>query len=191
MQTHPQPQKSRTLLAFCFIFSAVIVLDQATKFWAEKSFLLFSSPNEILQYSAKSLPIFRIGTEHWLDFSMTYVRNTGAAWGLMGNLPENIRPYFFYIITAVAMLFVVYLFVKTEPEKKLSRMAILLILAGATGNYIDRLWLHYVIDWIHFSWKLPFWQYDYPVFNIADSAVTCGVILLILDSFFQPKQQDK
>ena len=67
----------------------------------------------------------------------------------------------------------------------MSRLGIAFIFSGAAGNFIDRVWLHYVIDWVHFKWNLLGWQYDYPVFNVADSAVTLGVILLIFDSIIE------
>ncbi len=172
------------IFGFIFVFFGLVLLDQATKFWSEKKFLVHSSLSEIHNYFANSERVFHIGQEHWLNFSLTYVRNTGAAWGFMGNLPENIRPYFFYVLTAIAMLFIVYFFFKTDKKKTLTRFAILLIFSGAMGNYIDRLWLHYVIDWIHFDWRIFGWQYDYPVFNVADCCVTGGVLLLIVDALF-------
>src|SRR4051812_14875793 len=101
------------LLGFIFIFIGLIILDQSTKYWSEKKFLLHSSLSQIHDYVAQSQQVFHIGHESWLNFSLTYVRNTGAAWGLLGNLPESIRPYFFYVLTAVAMLFILYFFYKT------------------------------------------------------------------------------
>lgn len=169
------------LLGFFFLFCGMVLMDQGTKFLAEKNYMLESTAHNIHDYFASSKNIFHIGGDSWLNFSLTYVRNTGAAWGLLGNLPENIRPYFFYILTAVAMIFIVYLFFKTSPSNFITRLGIVLIFSGAMGNYIDRVWLHYVIDWIHFNWNLFFWQFDFPVFNIADCCVTSGVILLILE----------
>ena len=176
------------LLGFFILFLGVLVLDQSTKFWAEKNFLLHSSASDIHNYFAQSRPVFSYGNDNWLHFSLTYVRNTGAAWGLFGNLPENIRPYFFYFVTAIAMFFVVYFFFKTSAQNVVTRLGIAFVFAGAMGNYIDRVWLHYVIDWIHFSWKIFSWQYDYPVFNVADSFVTGGVILLLLEALFTKQQ---
>ncbi len=169
-------------MGFVLLFFGILLCDQGTKLWSEKFFLHYSSPQEIHSYFAQSRQIFHIGQETWLDFSLTYVRNTGAAWGLFGNLPEWIRPYFFYVITALAMGFILVLFFKTPVQERLTRLGIAFIFSGAMGNYIDRLWLHYVIDWIHFQWKIFGWQYDYPVFNIADSFVTTGVILLLIDT---------
>ena len=185
------------LIGFSFVFLGMIILDQSTKYWSEKKFLLHSSSFQIHDYLAQSQQVFHLGSDNWLNFSLTYVRNTGAAWGLLGNLPESIRPYFFYVLTAVAMLFILYFFFKTSSQNFFTRFGIVLIFSGAMGNYIDRVWLHYVIDWIHFEWKIFFWEYDYPVFNVADCGVTGGVMVLILEviileirqKFFRTKKQ--
>lgn len=183
------------LAGFFFLLLSLVLLDQSTKYLSEKKFLISSSTTQIHDYLARSQSVFHIGGDNWLNFSLTYVRNTGAAWGFLGNLPENIRPYFFYVLTAVAMLFILYFFFKTSSKQFFTRLGIALIFSGAMGNYIDRLWLHYVIDWIHFEWKVFSWQYDYPVFNVADCCVTGGVLVLILETlvseiktrFFKPK----
>ncbi len=175
-------KKKLLLYSYLVIFIGIVILDQATKYWAEKNFLTQFSSASIHDYISSNLPIFHIGSENWLDFSITYVRNTGAAWGFLGNLPENIRPYFFYVLTATAMLLVLYFFYKTESSKTITRLGIVFIFSGAMGNYIDRVNLHYVIDWIHFKWNFFGWEYDYPVFNIADCGVSIGVGILIIET---------
>lgn len=176
-------QHKFSLLGYFLLLVGFILLDQSTKFWSEKIYMVSSSLTDIRNYSQISEHIFTIGSSsNWIDFETTYVRNTGAAWGFLGNLPENIRPYFFYVLTSVAMFVIFIFFLKTNPRQTLSRLGIAFIFSGAAGNFIDRVWLHYVIDWIHFKWDLLGWNYDYPVFNVADSAVTLGVVLLIIDS---------
>lgn len=171
-----------SILGYLLIFVGIVLLDQATKFWAEKYYMVSSSLTDIRYFVHTGDSIFTFGnSSNWIHFETTYVRNTGAAWGFLGDLPENIRPYFFYILTSVAMIIVLVLFFKTNSKQTLSRLGIAFIFSGAAGNFIDRVWLHYVIDWIHFKWNLLGWNYDYPVFNIADSAVTLGVIVLIID----------
>jgi signal peptidase II len=178
--TSPRSGKA-SLFLFSLLTLAIIALDLWTKYLVKAHFLLFASPTEIHIYAAKTHPVFKMGdAANWVDFSLTYVRNTGAAWGFLGNLPEQIRPYFFYIITGLAILFVVYFFFKTPAHHLFSRFAICLIFAGAIGNYTDRLRLHYVVDWLHIKWNIFSWFYDYPVFNIADCSVVGGVILLFL-----------
>lgn len=180
-----------TLLGFLSLFLGVVILDQGTKYWSEKNYLVQSSPNEIHNYIAQNQTVFHLGAQNWLNFSVTYVRNTGAAWGLLGNLPENIRPYFFYVVTAIAMAFILFFFFRSSQKNFFTRLGIAFIFSGAMGNYIDRVWLHYVIDWIHFNWNFFFWEYDFPVFNIADSAVTCGVIILIIEAIYSDLKEKK
>lgn len=168
------------------ILIGVVTLDQISKLWSQKRFLIHSSQNAIHSYLSDSQLIFKIGNEasNFLEFSVTYVRNTGAAWGFLGNLPENIRPYFFSILSFVAMGVLFWFFVKTASRDVLTRLGVALIFAGAMGNFIDRVYLHYVIDWIHFRWKIGFWNYDFPVFNVADSCVTVGAIVLFIEALY-------
>lgn len=176
-------QHKLSLIGYFLLFVGIVLLDQSTKFWSEKAYMVASSLTDIRVYSQMSDHILTIGSSSsWLNFETTYVRNTGAAWGFLGNLPENIRPYFFYVLTSIAMVIIFIFFLKTNPRQTLSRLGIMVIFSGAAGNFIDRVWLHYVIDWIHVKWDLLGWNYDYPVFNIADSAVTLGVVLLIFDA---------
>ncbi len=176
-------QHKYSLLGFILIFVGIVFLDQSTKLWSEKIYMVGSSITDIRDYSQISDHIFTIGSQsNWINFDTTYIRNTGAAWGLLGNLPENIRPYFFYVLTSIAMAVIFIFFLKTNPRQTLSRLGIAFIFSGAAGNFIDRVWLHYVIDWIHFRWELLGWNYDYPVFNVADCAVTLGVVFLIIDT---------
>ncbi|KAB8033347.1 signal peptidase II [Fluviispira multicolorata] len=172
-----------SLLGFLFLCVGFVLLDQSTKLWSEKYFMVSTSATDIRNYYPSSQHVFTLGNSvNWLDFNTTYVRNTGAAWGFLGNLPENIRPYFFYILTIVAMIVILIFFFKTKADQIFSRLGIAFIFAGAAGNFIDRIWLHYVIDWIHVQWSVIGWQYDYPVFNVADCCVTTGVIILLIDA---------
>lgn len=134
------------------IFSIVILilsLDQLTKFLVTKKLLL-----------NQSLPIIR-GIVHF-----TLIHNRGAAFGLLKN------QVYLFILTSIFAIILIYLSLKNTKHKKLSvyTLSLSLILAGALGNLIDRLCLGYVIDFL----DLRIW----PVFNIADSAITIGAILL-------------
>lgn len=185
-------QRLFSLFGFLFLFLGMVILDQATKLWSEKAYLLHSSTSDIRDYTQTYESVFHIGNEvNWLIFETTYVRNTGAAWGFMGNLPETIRPYFFYILTSVAMLVILIFFFKTKAHLVMSRLGIALIFSGAAGNFIDRVWLHYVIDWVHFRWTIFGWNYDYPVFNVADCAVTFGVLILIIETIIDELRNRK
>lgn len=172
-----------SIIGLLLLTLGFVLLDQATKVWSEKSFLMSYSDTDIHDYHSASLHIFTVGSwSNWIQLKTTYLRNTGAAWGLLGNLPEYIRPYFFYFLTIFAMGIILIFYFKAQFHSKLSRLGIAFVFAGASGNLVDRLYFHYVIDWIHFRWRILGWNYDYPVFNIADSAVTIGVILLILET---------
>lgn len=177
------PQMRRTVVLFAFIFTLVVGSDQWTKHWSQRTFLSHESLTNIRDYLSSSKHLFTLGGSHnWVDFAFTYTRNTGAAWGLFGNLPDSFRPIFFIVLTLCAIALVFWFFCKTPAEHRVSRIGIMLIFSGAFGNLIDRAWLHYVRDWIHVQWSILSWDYNYPVFNIADSAVTIGVVLLIFES---------
>lgn len=96
--------------------------------------------------------------------ALTLVHNRGAAFGLLKN------QLYLFIITSVAAIVLIYFGLKKNRHNKYYVVALSLILAGALGNLIDRLRLGYVIDFLNF--------YIWPVFNLADSAITIGAILL-------------
>ncbi len=100
-----------------------------------------------------------------------YLENTGAAFSIMEN-----KTIFFCIITPILCALMIYLFIKLPVKKEYQSLRLILIflLAGAIGNFIDRISYHYVVDFIYFS------LINFPVFNVADIYVTCGVICLFL-----------
>ena len=136
-----------------FIFS--IILDQITKKWA-LSILKNSSSMKII--------------EDFLRFS--YVENRGAAFGILQN-----QIIFFVIITIVMIIALGYIFFKNKNITKLTKLSLTLIAGGAIGNFIDRITLGYVVDFIDVRFGN---FYDFPVFNLADSFVVCGTFLLLI-----------
>lgn len=106
-----------------------------------------------------------------------YVENPGAAWGLLADAPASIRLPFFYGISLAAIVFILVYFRRLAPDQRLLGVALSLVLGGAIGNFIDRLHLTYVIDFI--DWYIG--QSHWPTFNIADAGISVGVALLILD----------
>jgi len=111
---------------------------------------------------------------HGIDFSIVHVMNKGAAWGMLASLQE----YLLYIRVAIIGGLLSYLlFVKTTPFRK---FCLTLIAAGALGNVIDYFLYGHVVDMFYFI----FWGYSYPVFNIADSAIFMGIVLLLGESLF-------
>jgi signal peptidase II len=100
-----------------------------------------------------------------------YLENTGAAFSILEN-----RMSLFYILTPILCLVMLYVYFRLPNGKKahMLQFLLILILSGAVGNYIDRVVHHYVVDFIYFS------LINFPVFNVADIYVTCGVFLLFL-----------
>lgn len=107
-------------------------------------------------------------------FSLTYVENRGAAFGMLQN-----KQAFFIVITVLVCAFIAYLLVKERKKMHpLMKAALSLVLAGAAGNFIDRVFLGYVRDMFYFE------LIDFAVFNVADAAITVGAAILILDVLF-------
>ncbi|WP_303852277.1 signal peptidase II [Seleniivibrio woodruffii] len=141
---------------------AVVVLDQWTKAYIVKNFILHESRPVIDGF-----------------FDITYILNPGAAFGFLGRLPETYRKMFFIAVTILAISCVAYLLIK-EKGMKLRLFSYTLVLAGAVGNFIDRLFVGKVVDFLLFYYKT--WQW--PAFNVADIAISTGIGLLLLDYIF-------
>jgi len=132
-----------------FIVVFVVIVDQITKYLAK----LYLKP-------VGSIPLIPN------VFHFTYVENKGAAFGIL----QNQRWFFITLTVIIGVVIIYYLF--SRRESMLFSIALSMILGGAIGNFIDRLRLGYVVDMLHFT------LIDYPVFNIADSFVVIGTILL-------------
>lgn len=137
----------------------IIALDQITKLYIDHHFQLHESISVIPNF-----------------FNITYVRNTGAAFGLLSKAPESFRIPFFIIVPLIALTIIVLIFKKTQDTQLLMITALSLILGGAIGNFIDRVRFNYVIDFLDFHWKNV---YHWPAFNVADATIVVGVALLI------------
>ena len=111
-------------------------------------------------------------------FYLTHVRNTGAAFGLFSDAPQVYRLTFFISVSLIAVGIIVSFFRKLSPGDRLAALALGLILGGAIGNLIDRIFRQEVVDFLHFRlWR----GYSWPDFNVADSAIVVGVGLLVLE----------
>ena len=111
-------------------------------------------------------------------FYITHVRNTGAAFGLFSDAPQLYRMTFFISISLVAVGIIISFYRKLSPGDRLAALALALILGGAIGNLIDRIFRQEVIDFLHFRlWR----GYSWPDFNVADSAIVVGVGILVLE----------
>jgi signal peptidase II len=112
-------------------------------------------------------------------FALTYVRNTGAAFGLLSAAPRGIRLPLFVLVTVFAVGVLVSYLRQTPPDRRWLVGALGAILGGALGNLICRLRYGEVIDFFLLHWG----ELQWPVFNVADTAITIGVVLVVLHSF--------
>lgn len=148
------------------IMTALLILvDQLVKEWVVATY-----------------PLRGPGQYIGLGFYFTYEQNTGAAFSLFRGNPLALGT----LSAVVSVTILTYLVVRWKAIPRLQRYALASILAGAIGNMIDRFRLGYVVDFIHFS--IP--QFNFAVFNIADSCVVIGAILLIGSSLFQSRRQE-
>lgn len=115
-------------------------------------------------------------------FALTYVRNMGAAFGILHNAPSYFREPFFILIPILAMIIIFAVLAKLNAKQKLTAVALSLVMGGAIGNLIDRVRFGYVVDFLDFHWKEV---YHWPAFNVADSCIVVGVCYLFFQSFFQ------
>ena len=160
--------RRRAWLTLLLVSLAVLGLDQASKRWADQALRLAPQRRMAL-------------VDNYLH--LNYVRNPGAAWGFLARSPENFRHPFFVVISLAAIAFIVFIHARLEPGQGLLLAAISLVMGGALGNFLDRIRLRYVIDFIEIHWKH---RYHWPTFNVADIAITVGVALLVLEMLFGP-----
>ena len=145
----------------------VIILDQITKHLALNSLSLHQAVNVI--------PGF--------DWYLTY--NRGAAFSFLAQAGGWQR--WFFTITTIAISTVILFWIKrVPPEDKFTSVSLCLILGGAIGNLIDRVYLGYVIDFI----QVWLGSYPWPAFNIADASISIGAVALILSSFINSEKPD-
>ena len=139
----------------------VFIIDIASKFWILNNFSLFESVN--------LLPFF----------SITYVRNTGAAFSIF----EGQR----MMLAAIALIIsavIVHMLYRNTRQQKLENLSLSMILGGALGNLFDRLYHGFVIDFL----DVNFGDWHYPTFNIADCAICVGIGLFIFSNYKKPKK---
>lgn len=154
----------KKLIVFYFLFSALVIgLDQWVKFWIVSNFALGDTQNIIPNI-----------------LSFTYVQNTGAAWSIFEG-----QMGFFTVITLIAVVVVTYLLVRYRNENKLFTIGLALVLAGAIGNFIDRVRLGYVVDMFQTDFM------NFPIFNVADMSLCIGVGLIFIYTIFDEKMKGK
>jgi signal peptidase II len=144
----------------------LIVIDQISKIYVASHMELF-----------ESIPI----VPNWFD--ITYTQNPGAAFSMFVNLPPSVRLLMLCAMSSIACIVLLVMLARAE-EISLMSFALALILAGASGNLIDRAMRNgHVIDFI----RVHYYDLSYPIFNVADSAISVGVALIILSSLFGEK----
>jgi|TARA_B110000259_G_scaffold182674_1_gene226659 signal peptidase II len=148
------------MLKYLFITSLVIVFDQVSK-WLMVSRLSLYETVIVMPY-----------------FNLTMAHNEGAAFSFLAQAGGWQRWFFIWLALIISVVLLVWL-AKLKPTEKLEAISLSLILGGALGNVIDRISYGYVIDFI----DLYIGHNHWPVFNIADSAICIGAILLVADSF--------
>jgi signal peptidase II len=144
-----------------------VVLDQLSKLAVAGSMQLYQS--------IKVMPYF----------NLTYVHNTGAAFSFLSDAGGWQRWFFAGLAVIISAVIAVWL-AKLKRHETLLAVALSLVLGGAIGNLIDRLAYGYVIDFLDVYYQSSHW----PAFNIADSAITLGVVLMLAESFGLGKSED-
>jgi signal peptidase II len=147
--------------SWLWLSAFVVLLDQTTKAIVGTSMKLYD----------------RIELLPFLD--ITRLHNTGAAFSMLSSASGWQRWFFIALALIVSVVLMVWLRRVRTPEQTLLALGLSLVLGGALGNVIDRVWLGHVIDFIHFHWQ----GWYFPAFNVADSAISIGAGCLILDAF--------
>lgn len=158
--------RSRTL--FLAVASLIVFLDQLTKHFVSANMPLHSS-----------IPVIRG------FFSITYVRNPGAAFGFLATAPPFFRTVFFISVTVAAVLLILYYIRKYQMKEWQLALALSLILGGAVGNLIDRVRFGDVIDFL----DVYIGPHHWPAFNMADSAISVGAVFLFFEMLRRAREK--
>lgn len=151
----------RNKYLFLFVISsALIVVDQYTKFMV--------TVHIPLNYSVKVVEGF---------FNLTHIRNSGVAFGIFSEQNSELKPYLLIFVSIIAIMAIMVIFHQTEKDKRLVQTGLVLVFSGAIGNLIDRVIHKEVIDFLDFYIENQHW----PAFNVADSCITIGVMLMAAD----------
>jgi signal peptidase II len=149
---------------FFITSAAIILLDQITKYFIDSSMSV-----------GESFPVIQ-GL-----FNITYVRNPGAAFGIFSKSPEVFRTVFLIVVTSAAMILILY-YIRMNRERGIPlNLALSMIFGGAIGNLIDRIRFGEVIDFLDFYIGSHHW----PAYNLADSAISTGAVLLLLSMIWK------
>jgi signal peptidase II len=150
-------------------------------------YLILMAAIVLLDQGSKALVVRFLGLHEYVPLvdgllSLSHVRNRGAAFGVLSDWDVPYQSVLLSVLSLSALLAIAFYFVRLPPTARLPRAALALVLGGAVGNLIDRARLGYVVDFVHAYWR----HYQWPDFNVADSAITVGVTLLVLDILRSP-----
>jgi len=151
---------------YLWMSAVIVMLDQATKALVDRVMGLHESRDVVAGL-----------------VRLTYVRNRGAAFGVLSDAELPYQPWLFAAVGLLALLAIGIYAWRLPTSSRLPRLGLALIIGGALGNLIDRLRLGYVIDFVDVYWR----TYHWPAFNVADSSITIGVTLLVLDMLWAPR----
>ena len=154
--------KLQERLPYILVVAATLVLDRWTKALIQSRFDLNESASVIDGF-----------------FNITYVRNTGVAFGIFSSISSPLKAVLLSVFTGFAAVLVIVYSYRSSIRNRLLQVALSLILGGALGNLYDRLAYGYVVDFL----ELYIGQYHWPAFNVADTAISTGVVLLGLEIF--------
>jgi signal peptidase II len=168
-------------LIVLLIAPAVFILDLFTKWWVLKTIPLGGGIEVIPGY-----------------FDIIHARNIGAAFGMFADSASTFRVPFFYIIAVLAVIAIAAMLWKMRDDERILPVTFALILGGIAGNILDRIRFGSVVDFLSVHWRdvvfdrtLFGWHLqlplDWPAFNVADSAITTAMVLLIISAFRTPK----
>lgn len=156
-------------VAMLWLSGLVVLLDQVTKQWILNNVAYMSERIQVLPF-----------------FDIIHVRNFGAAFSFLSD-QGGWQKFLFVSLALLISAGLGYLLRRQPKSMKRVNIAFALIIGGAIGNVIDRIWLGSVVDFIDFYYG----SYHWPAFNIADSAIVLGAITMVVDSFFAAQQQGK
>jgi signal peptidase II len=149
------------------VAAIVVILDQITKYYIDAAMTLHSSIPVIEGF-----------------FNITYVRNPGAAFGFLAAAPAGFRAVFFITVTVAAILLILTYIRKYSAGERETTLCLSLIMGGAVGNLIDRVRFGDVIDFL----DVYVGPHHLPAFNVADSAISVGAVLLIVVMFRKTRE---
>jgi signal peptidase II len=164
-------RKNQLVFQFAWIGFLILCWDQISKFLVFHYVPLVDS--SAYWYPYGGIEVFR--NLAGIEFSINYMTNKGAAWGMFGNYQLSLMLFRVGLIAGLC----VYLF--KYNEQKSWQIPLIMVIAGAIGNVLDFFFYGHVVDMFHFV----LWGYDFPVFNLADSAISIGIGCLFILSLFK------